>query len=179
MDIPPEHDGAVWASLQPHQREERRHQLWLERSVTWPGIAGAWEAVKVLGHGGYGLCGLFKYKGRERNTPGYIVVKQSGSPDRNLRNESRLLRNLGASGSPHIVKLYKSYHREGGTGTSTKFDPHPYTSEPGLGDTYTEEREVSRIYLEFCARGDLWKWIVFLRNRYVRLLFREFLFNSI
>jgi hypothetical protein len=167
MDEPPENDPAVWGSMQTYEREKRRHQLWLERSGSWNGIAGVWEAVKVLGHGGYGLCGLFKNKTNNPRYPAFIVVKQSGSPDRTLRNESRLLRALGMSGSSHIVKLYKSYHREGGTGTSKTFDPHPYTDLPGMGEIYTVEKEISRIYLEFCSRGDLSKWMAYLRNGYV------------
>ena len=155
----PENDPALWASLTPEDRKKRRQKVWLERSVTWSGIAGVWEGVRVLGQGGYGLCGMFKYKGQDERVPPYIAVKQTGRPDKALLNESRLLAQLGASGSPHIVKMYKSYHQEGGTGTSTNFDPYPYTRYSMLGDIYTPEKEVSRIYLEYCSRGDLWNWI--------------------
>jgi hypothetical protein len=168
MDVAPEDDPPLWPSLSHRARMDRRSQVWLERSVSWKGILGAWQGVKVLGQGGYGLCGLFKYVGSDQSRPRYIVVKQSGKPDRNLQNESRLLAQCRASGTPHVVKLYKSYHQEGGTGTSAKFDPFPYTNRPILGDVYALAKEVSRIYLEYCPRGDMWQWIMYLRHKYVR-----------
>lgn len=133
MDPRPENDPNQWADLQPSEREERRYAVWLERSLGWRGIAGAWKPVKVLGAGSYGLCGLFKYVGNGGNFPAYIVVKQSGGPDKDLRTESRLMKQLGVSRSPHIIKLYKSYHEAAGTGTSDQFDPSPYNNVPNGG----------------------------------------------
>lgn len=167
MDPRPENDPNQWADLQPSEREERRYAVWLERSLGWRGIAGAWKPVKVLGAGSYGLCGLFKYVGNGGNFPAYIVVKQSGGPDKDLRTESRLMKQLGVSRSPHIIKLYKSYHEAAGTGTSDQFDPSPYNNVPNGGLTYSPHREVSRIYMEYCAKGDMWKWLVELHDKYV------------
>ena len=161
----PESDAALWASLKAQDRKKRRQQAWIDRSVTWSGIAGVWQGVRVLGQGGYGLCGLFKYMGNDERIPQHIAVKQTGRPDKALLNESRLLAQLGASGSRHIVKMYKSYHQEGGTGTSRDFDPYPYTKYAMLGDIYTPQKEVSRIYLEYCSRGDAWQWMKHLREK--------------
>jgi len=42
-------------------------------------------------------------------------------------------------------------HREGGTGASEASDPLPIN---GKGE-YDPHREVSRMYMEFCAKGDM------------------------
>ena len=169
MSATSEFDVPTWNLLHPADREKKRYEAWLKRSESWQGISGKWEGVRVLGRGGYGLCGLFKYKGSDENIPKYIVVKQSGSPDEALKNESRLLRKCRTSGSVHIVKMHKSYHQEGGTGTSSLFDPSPYRNIPILGPIYSKAKEVSRIYLEYCSRGDLDRWIRQLHARYAAI----------
>jgi hypothetical protein len=170
MDSAPERDPELWASLSKRARMKRRGDVWLERSVSWHGIAGVWKGVKVLGNGSYGLCGLFEYQGSDQDMPKHIVVKQSGRPDTSLQNESRLLKRFGDTGTVHIVKMYKSYHQEGGTGTSADFDPSPFTYVHYLGNTYDESKEVSRIYLEYCDRTDMSQLIKYLQTRFVLYL---------
>lgn len=155
MSEQPENDPEAWAALSHEDRMKRRSAVWLERAVSWQGINSTWKAVKVLGNGSYGICALFEHHGPEDGMPSHIVVKQSGIPDDNLKIESRLLGQLGASGSPHIVKMYKSYHQEPGTGTSYEFDPLPLVEMMGMAPMYTPEGEVSRIYLEYCDKGDM------------------------
>jgi hypothetical protein len=40
--------------------------------------------------------------------------------------ESKLRLQITGTGTEHVVKLYKGYHRDGGTGTSDRFDPREY-----------------------------------------------------
>jgi len=54
----------------------------------------------------------------------------------------------------HVVKLYRSCHSQGGSGTSNIFDRHPFQN-----GVYNVNREVHRIYIEYCEGGDLWSKI--------------------
>jgi hypothetical protein len=78
-----------------------------------------------------------------------MAVKQAQKG--NLEAESKYLHLMTEYGAKHIVKLYKSVHDEGGTGTSDKFDPRPFDRNYD----YDADLEVSRIYLEYCVNGDL------------------------
>lgn len=144
---------------------ERRQREWLRRSKTWADLpATEWKAKRVLGGGGQGICGLWEYIGKNPKTPGFLVVKQVvGKTSLALRHESKFLRDIQeASGTEHVVKLYKSWHSEGGTGTSFA-DPHPVRDD----GTYDPKQEVSRIYIEYCEKGDLsrkWKQNVPIRR---------------
>ncbi|KAF8855354.1 kinase-like protein [Acephala macrosclerotiorum] len=131
---------------------DRRHQAWLERSVSWHNLqpASDWKARKVLGKGSFGVTGHWQYVGNDPVMPKDIVVKQShGKNAKDLIVETKMLRALAATGSPHIVKLYRGCHREGGTGTST-YDILPYAPD----GTYDVDREIARMYLEFVPGGD-------------------------
>jgi hypothetical protein len=164
MNQQPENDPAAWAALSRGDRIKRRAAIWLDRSVSWQGIASTWKPIRVLGNGSYGICALFERQGPEQGMPSHIVVKQSGSPDSNLKVESRLLGQLGASQSPHIVKMYKSYHQEPGTGTSDEFDPLPFIYTMNTAPLYMLAKEISRIYLEYCQKGDMWAFLKYLHG---------------
>lgn len=179
MSEDPENDLDLWESLTHGERKDRRGEVWIKRSTSWQGMSGLWKGVRVLGSGSYGLCGLFRYLGSDEKVPKYVVVKQSGRPDRSLQNESRLLAQCGRAKSIHVVKMYKSYHQEGGTGTSKRFDPHPYEHRFILGDVYMTSKEVSRIYLEYCSRGDVFQWMSHLASKYVQPLSPQALVNVV
>lgn len=162
MNQAPENDPRAWARLSSSAREMRRAAIWLARSVSWQGISPRWKPIKVLGQGSYGICGLFENQEPDPNTPRHIVVKQSGNQDESLKIESRLLARLGAAGSRHVVKMYKSYHQEPGTGTSEDFDPLPFMNIMGTMPLYSPAKEVSRIYLEYCQKGDMLKFLKYI-----------------
>ncbi|KAL2062321.1 hypothetical protein VTL71DRAFT_6587 [Oculimacula yallundae] len=156
----------ILAMSQP-QRRQFRHEEWLKRSVSWDGLTppggGRWKAVKVLGQGTYGIAGLFKYEGPNKSIPQSIVCKQCGPRDRHaLIRESRILAELATAGSSHIIKLIKSVFYAVGTGVHPLWDPIPYVrTERGKDkpiDTYNEELQVSKIYLEHCEEGDLFHY---------------------
>jgi len=87
------------------------------------------------------------------------VVKQSGPDNRvELFEESRTLQQLGKSGSVHIVKLLKAFYEEGGTGTGRRYDPSPFRVRSDGSSVYEKRMEVCRLYLEYCERGDMWKY---------------------
>lgn len=140
---------------------------WLNRSVSWdefttPG-GGTWKGVTVLGQGNYGIAGLFTYDGPNQNIPKSLVVKQCGPKARpSLIRESRILAELAPVGSSHIVKLFKSVFYTAGTGAHPLWDPIPYIEKIGVdgtkAHTYDEKLQVSKIYMEHCAEGDLWHY---------------------
>lgn len=87
--------------------------------------------------------------------PRAMVVKQS-APDDNVQmhNESKLLHMLACTGTNHVVKLFKSHHYSGGTGTTVTQDPLP------LHDgKYDSDYDISRMYLELADGGDMYDWI--------------------
>jgi len=48
-------------------------KAWMDRSQKWPGLPPSqWRAQKVLGRGGNGTCGLWKYRGKSAHFPPYI-----------------------------------------------------------------------------------------------------------
>lgn len=87
--------------------------------------------------------------------PRAMVVKQSAPDDDvQMHNESKLLHMLAATGTNHIIKLFKSHHYSGGTGTTTTQDPLPLKK-----GKYNADHEVSRMYLELGEGGDMFDWI--------------------
>jgi hypothetical protein len=104
----------------------RRQHKWLHRSKQWIGLdANLWKA-KVLGAGGNGVVGLWEYQGNNTLFPKNIVIKQGHDDPESMAWESKLLRQIIGTGTEHVVKLYKGYHRDGVTGTSDSFDPREY-----------------------------------------------------
>ncbi|KAH8812135.1 hypothetical protein F5884DRAFT_303896 [Xylogone sp. PMI_703] len=133
--------------MTPSQQEK-----WLQSSASWPDTpASEWKGVKVLGLGGYGLVGLWKYLGSDPNMPKAIVVKQSPHVDLSLQHESDFLDMLNISGSKHVPRLFKGFHTEVGTGSS---------------DWDLKGKPVSRIYLEYCEHGDMAGFIQRMYDRY-------------
>ena len=111
----------------PKPLSVRRQYEWLHRSKQWTGLdANLWRAKKVLGAGGNGLVGLWEYQGNNVRFPRNMVIKQGYDDLESMAWESKLLRQLTGTGTKHVVKLYKGYHRDGGTGTSDQFDPREY-----------------------------------------------------
>lgn len=111
----------------------RRQHEWLHRSKQWTGLdANLWRAKKVLGAGGNGVVGLWEYQGTNTQFPRNLVIKQGYDDPESMAWESKLLRQLNGTGTEHVVKLYKGYHRDGGTGTSDEFDPREYKCLPHL-----------------------------------------------
>jgi serine/threonine protein kinase len=146
------------AKLIKHGMSQRQQEEWLIRSEQWPDMAANnYIGRKVLGAGGHGIVGVWENKNKNLppNMPKYIVVKQVSDLNamiyEPLRVESKLLRDILGTGTEHIIKLYKSTHRAGGTGTSSTKDPLPFA----VGGAWDPNREVGRIYLEFCPNGDL------------------------
>ncbi len=161
---------------------DNEHQIqWLLRANRWI-INGSrfgtnWEGVQVLGGGSFGIAGHWKYRGSANaHITRDLVVKQSaGEGKEALLAESRLLRLCMRCNSEHIVKLYKAYFQAGGTGTLkdgvlhhlpdsnsyNPIDPFPFVRGGDGFDrrvkyTYKPEKEVGRIFLEYCGNGDLY-----------------------
>ena len=92
-----------------------------------------WHARKILGVVSFGVCGLWErisdIESLDRKEfPGFIVLKQSAGKVKTrvgIMWESKLLREIMAScDTKHVVKLYRAFHNEGGTRTSS-FGPLP------------------------------------------------------
>lgn len=65
------------------------------RSKKWPGLQPFWRAKKILGHGTFGICGLWSNSRETRdslNFPEHIVIKQAREGQ--LVHESQFLRVL-------------------------------------------------------------------------------------
>lgn len=128
----------------------RRQFAWLERSKSWPELPQIeWQAQKVLGLGSYAITGLFSYIGNDPITPRHLVKQSNASTATALRVESKILHLTTGTDTNHIVRLYKGFHRAGGTGTGEN-DPLPYDQT----GAYNQNLEVVRIYLEYAQGGD-------------------------
>lgn len=137
---------------------QRRQFAWLERSKQWRGLSpNEWQARKVLGLGSSGLVGLWEYAGSNPSMPPNMAIKQVSADYADvLHNESKILCMIQATGTDHVVKVYKASHRDGGTGTTkTDMDELPFDDS----GNNVEEREVARMYMEYCSGGDMQGWI--------------------
>jgi serine/threonine protein kinase len=88
--------------------------------------------------------------------PKLIVVKQvsdvgPGVLSIPLRVESKVMRDILGTNTEHVVKLYKSFYREGGSGSHTQRDPLPF----GNNGAWAPARFVARFYMEYCRNGNL------------------------
>lgn len=131
---------------------KRRQFAWLDRTKTWETLqpVSDWRARKVLGKGTSGLCAVIDHLSDPICS---VVVKQTLAAEApSLHNESKLLHLLASTGTEHIVKQLKGYHRGGGTGTSV-VDPLPYGD---MVDDYDLDYEVARIFLEHLPGGDMY-----------------------
>jgi hypothetical protein len=120
----------------------------LRAAQKWPALKGEWAAKQILGAGENGIVLKFECTGSDPRVPKFMVVKQSHEEEKNeLQLESRHLQRIAATGTEHVVRLYRTVRGVPGSGTSTQFDPHP-------DDGY----QMYRIYLEFCGAGDSEKY---------------------
>ncbi|KAH6674560.1 kinase-like domain-containing protein [Halenospora varia] len=136
--------------------DENQKDNWLASSRGWadvtgfePGFRYKWRGTRLLGVGGYGIVGLWESTTGLINSrtgkPAKIVVKQSGGPDKSLREESNLLKEIrDKTNTYHVVRLEAEYFEEVGQATSN-WD---------RGDQL-----VSRIFLEFCENGDMSRFL--------------------
>jgi hypothetical protein len=126
--------------------EDLENKRWLNSEPRWTNRLGTyWVAVKVLGRGGQGIVGHWTYNGADRDKKRIvdIAVKQAarGQFD-GLRGEAFFLSLFEGANNPHILKMYQGLHEEKGN-ASMKYD---------YGD-------VHRLFLEYCAGGDLFSWL--------------------
>lgn len=133
-----------------------QQKKWLERSSVWPDMAAnGYIGRKVLGAGAHAIVGVWENTQPLANLPKHVVVKQVSDQQHQtweaLRVESKLLRDILRTNTEHIIKLYKSAYRAGGTGTSAARDPLPFVP----GQPWDPTLEVGRMYLEYCPEGDL------------------------
>jgi len=109
------------------------------------------------------MVAVGRQKKPKGNIPMHIVVKQSPPDDAWLESESRMmevLNTLGPGGSNHLVKLYKSCHEEGGSGTAPgpapqDWDPMGHQTIAHPVTRVVETIGVRRMYMEYCDRGTL------------------------
>lgn len=141
------------APKQGFMSSQELKRKWLESESSWSQRLGkGWQGIKVLGQGGFGIAGLWKYQGPKAQTifrTRDVVVKQSlvNRPTpiaiddddtleppikRSAYDEGRILQMLATLNSKHIVKQY---------GT--------------VQDDIFNSEKVVRIFLEFCPGGDL------------------------
>ncbi|KAF4631993.1 hypothetical protein G7Y89_g6134 [Cudoniella acicularis] len=120
---------------------DKKGNAWIENARYWLELEGKWEPVKCLGHGGYGITGLFRYIGLPDGKIPKFMSAGTGIPA--LRKESQFLQQL--MGQPGIVQIYRSFHLRYGAGTHKEFDPYG---------------KVARIYLEYGDLGDLYHHFV-------------------
>ncbi|KAL3426331.1 hypothetical protein PVAG01_03122 [Phlyctema vagabunda] len=132
---------------------ERRQREWLSRSFSWKlheEDRDIWRPIRVLGQGGFGICGLWETTGQDGDKD-YVVVKQVGwrASDRgSLQNESNLLTLCqNAKDTEHVLKILKLYHTARGTGVDSNIDPND------------RGKAIGRMYVEFCNSGDMWHYI--------------------
>lgn len=125
------------------QVEAAAQEQWLASEPTWGDarVGEGWTAIRVLGTGGYGIVGHWRYTGPENKAFKDIVVKQGLAKNGGLNDDADIHVALAPANSNHIVKMYRHVYTGQGSGTSAKFDPG------GVG--------VHRMFLEYCEGGDL------------------------
>ncbi|CAD6447450.1 eb80d5b9-f1dd-44d8-a9d1-e3274e6b5957 [Sclerotinia trifoliorum] len=131
--------GAAWLASEP---------LWSMASRMGP--EPAWKGVKILGEGGNGTAGKWelRYGRPAEGTQGRLpfktcVVKQQAGDWGDIGNEAKIYEVLRHASSQHVVKMYRRLYEDVGLGTVRADLKGP----------------VQRIYLEYCAQGDLFDMI--------------------
>ncbi|KFY30600.1 hypothetical protein V493_01806, partial [Pseudogymnoascus sp. VKM F-4281 (FW-2241)] len=143
------HENLILTSRESHIDErDPRAGVWLDNSDKWnkPFPAG-WEAVQVLGSGGFGIAGHWTYVHNGPHRPGSvesqvndIVVKQASSLYANgLIGEATLMEILTRTGSRHFPQIYGRVHRDVGRQERVVIDQ--------------KRREVHRIFMEYFSGG--------------------------
>jgi len=73
-----------------------------------------------------------------------------------------MLAELRGTGSKHIVQIFESIFYTAGTGVHPRWDPIPYIERDGSdgkkAQTYYQNLQACRMYLERCEQGDLWRY---------------------
>lgn len=127
---------------------------WLYGSDKWnKSFPEGWEAVQVLGTGGFGIAGHWHYtrfgphkRGAVEAEVRDIVVKQANSLySHGLISEAEIMELLTMTGSRHIPQIYGRVHRDVGQQDGVAIDQ--------------KRREVHRIFMEYCEGGSLSKYI--------------------
>lgn len=129
---------------------------WLEDFMQWNNTLfhNGWKGVNLLGEGGYGVVGHFRYSGAEKNLAadfhGYkdIVVKQSLSGSGGQCEQEGKMMQRYVNKCLHIIQLIAGP-------TVTQGREKYYKADRG---------QVERIYMEFMPGGDLWYEIVSRRK---------------
>ncbi|KAF7903107.1 hypothetical protein BELL_0368g00140 [Botrytis elliptica] len=158
---PGQPSSSDWDSYTPSQREQIQAEAWRKLAETWqqwPEFEKTWEGVRHLGKGGAGSADLYRKIGSQKGTdamPEYIVVKQADGSDKDLLSESMLLQLFVDRDTSHVLKIYQGYH-EG------EVVPHNIGGMFDIGRENFKRRQKrcqSRIYLEFCEKGDVENWM--------------------
>jgi hypothetical protein len=132
----------------------KQQREWLKRSRLWPMMQiNNYVPKRVLGAGAHGIVGVWELNGRSQVLPKLIVVKQVrvDSDGEQLEVEAKLLRDLVATDTHHVVQLYKGYHEESGSGSSEQSDPLPFDANAQWDPTLL----VARLYMEYCQYGSV------------------------
>ncbi|RDW64065.1 hypothetical protein BP5796_10567 [Coleophoma crateriformis] len=129
-------NGAIYWNRQARE-------AWLNSEATWAHRLGSsWRGVRVLGSGSFGVAGLWQYSASGRHASSTrmikeVVVKQVDVDyERRSTVEGLVLEYLSHLHCKHLVRQFGPLRR----------------------DRY-DDREVVRIYLEYCPGGDLQKMI--------------------
>lgn len=149
-------DANLMASSDPMSGEAQKE--WLQRSENWPDMNPHtthrhWKPRKVLGSGASGLVGLWDFVRREPpvehdDTPLRIAVKQSaGAAARfKLQWESKLLQQIMGANTKHVVKIYKGFHLDGGSGAEATRDPIPFDDDGNYNADLLVARKSERLH---------------------------------
>lgn len=149
-----------WESYTPTQRTQAQSEAWLSLSKPWeqwPNFSKSWEGVRHLGKGGAGSAELYRKIGSTKESEGmpkHVVVKESQGSDKDLLSESMFLQLFAERNTPHVLKIYRGYH-EG------EVAPQNVGGMFDVGRENFQKRHkrlASRIYLEFCEKGDVERW---------------------
>ncbi|KFZ15003.1 hypothetical protein V501_02938 [Pseudogymnoascus sp. VKM F-4519 (FW-2642)] len=141
------------AQSQIHQADPRAND-WLFSSDRWnKSFPEGWEPVSVLGAGGFGVAGHWRYVAAGPHKMGCvqgevrdIVVKQASAVlNKGLVSEAFIMEMLTRTGSRHFPQIYGRVHRDVGLQDRVAVDQ--------------KRREVHRIFMEYCEYGSLAKHI--------------------
>ncbi|OBT46646.1 hypothetical protein VE00_01787 [Pseudogymnoascus sp. WSF 3629] len=131
-----------------------RASEWLYNSNKWnKSFPAGWEPIRVLGAGGFGIAGHWRYVAEGPHKMGFvqgeihdIVVKQASAViNKGLINEAFIMEMLTRTGSRHFPQIYGRVHRDVGHQDRVFIDQ--------------KRREVHRIFMEYCERGSVGTYI--------------------
>ncbi|OBT50536.1 hypothetical protein VE04_08906 [Pseudogymnoascus sp. 24MN13] len=141
------------AQSQIHQADPRAND-WLFSSDQWnKSFPEGWEPVSVLGAGGFGIAGHWRYVAAgphkigdvEREIRDIVVKQASAVLNKGLISEAFIMEMLTRTGSRHFPQIYGRVHLEVRLHDRVAVDQ--------------KRREVHRIFMEYCEYGSLAKHI--------------------